>query len=338
MATNKFPMPNFAGSDIAVPRSDAGGEAYRGSPPPVTILHNPTAGSGNRGALIDDLINILSQRGIAAVATSDLVEVANAASSGVPDRLATDDRCSQNPQVTGIIVAAGGDGTLTLASQIAAASGAAVLPMPMGTENLLARQMGYSAVPAVVAESILKCQIRSIDSIDVRIGRRQISSLVMATAGFDAAVVRRVHLRRRGHIRRWTYAGPIARSMVDYPFSEIRVIADHGEPIICRWAMVFNGPAYAGSLPIAPAARIDDGKLDVVCFTGKTRLDGLRYLAGVMTGRHHRFSDVQTLQAVTVRIESDARVPLQCDGDYVGRLPATLQCRPGSVRLVRPAS
>ena len=241
-----------------------------------------------------------------------------------------------------VLVAAGGDGTLSLASRLARPSGAAIVPMPMGTENLLARRLGYEPTAAAVQATIDADQDCEIDSMEVELPSRRHEGLVMATVGFDAAVVRRVHLRRSGHIRRWTYAMPIAREIIEYPFGELTVRAGQ-RSVSCRWAMVFNVAAYAANLPIAPLAKPDDGLLDVVCFGGRTVADGLRYLAAIMTGRHDRLGDVTNLRAAEVSMTSDVRIAVQCDGDYVGRMPGggravSMRCQPASVRLLSPGS
>ena len=236
-----------------------------------------------------------------------------------------------------IVVAAGGDGTLTLATHLVTDYPEVdLVPMPMGTENLLARHLGYLPTAHAVAQTITRRQRRCIDSIAVTARRRQHRALVMATAGFDASVVRRVHLRRRGHIRRWTYVMPIVRSMWRYRFAPVTVQTDDCQ-IECRWVMVFNLAAYAANLPITRDAEPDDGMLDVICLGGDRVVDGLRYLSGVLTGRLDQSSDVVRLRTRRLQMASSDSVPLQCDGDYVGRLPVTIACCPASVRLLAAA-
>ncbi len=71
-----------------------------------------------------------------------------------------------------------------------------IVPMPLGTENLLARQFGHTAT----AESVVKT-IRYGTSYRLDAGLANDKSfLIMATCGFDAEVVRGMHLTRtRSH-------------------------------------------------------------------------------------------------------------------------------------------
>ena len=286
----------------------------------VLVLVSPNAGRGQHRDQLNRLERLCGDRGWRHQQTSDVQDL-KAALVDAP---------------AAVVVAAGGDGTLTLvANFLDEFPRAVLLPLPMGTENLLARRLGYPVDAAAIADAIAANQVAPIDAMWCTIGRRRRWALVMATAGFDAAVVRRVHLRRRGHINRWTYALPIATSVLRYPFTEIRVTTED-QQVDCRWAMVFNMGAYGGDLPILPSAAADDGWLDVLCFAGGGLLNGLRYFGGILAGRHERFRDVTRLRTRRVELTSESRVPLQCDGDYAGRLPATLVCRPGRVRLLAP--
>lgn len=287
----------------------------------MILFHGPKAGRGQGRDQLQRLQRLLRRPGRSVEICDDVAQAtARIGGGGRPT----------------VVVAAGGDGTLSLAAKMVMRHGGAVVPMPMGTENLLARRLGYSVQAEAVADCIAQNQCQRIDAMSTTIGHRTGLSLVMATAGFDASVVRQVHLRRRGHIRKWNYAIPIGKSIFKYPFGQITVHADDHQPIRCRWAMVFNVAAYAGNLSIAPMAKPDDGWLDVVCFQGDSVIDGVRYLAGIAAGRHMNFADVTNLRAKRVSFSSDQRIPIQCDGDYAGGLPAAIECMPGAIRMLRP--
>lgn len=248
-----------------------------------------------------------------------------------------------------LIVAAGGDGTLALAASIASTVGAAILPLPLGTENLLARHFGHSQDAARAMAAIGEGSVEAIDSMMLapRSATAALSpgdsearrSLIMATVGFDADVVRRMQAMRGGHIRRSSYVRPIGNSLCKYRFPKLRVRLDDREPLECRWLMVFNLPRYAASLAIEPDADPRDGMLDVVAFDRGSILSGLKYWLGVLSRTHHRLPDVHRFRAKTIQVESlSGRPPLQSDGDYVGKIPVTISSQPGSVRLLMPSA
>lgn len=237
----------------------------------------------------------------------------------------------------GLIVAAGGDGTLALVARHAS-SQTPLVPMPLGTENLLARQFGYTSDVVMVTKTILEGCDRQIDA-GLANGRL---FLVMATCGFDAEVVRGMHLTRRGHITRWSYCGPILRAMRRYRFPELRVEIP-GEAgiesyVLCRWAMLFNLPRYAASLGIEPEACETDGWLNLAAFTRGSLVNGFRYLAGIAMGRHIEWADVIRRPVTSCRITSAIPVAYQVDGDYAGKLPLDIAVLPGRIRLRLPPS
>ena len=341
----------------------------------VVLLTSPKAGSGANRSQIPRLMEFLAASGIDATLTHDPSDL-----DDLPRK-----ELSGEVQNT-VIVAAGGDGTVTLAaSRLLAATEKIdcgdhndetgrtripIVPMPLGTENLLARHFGHQVDADHVLQTIVAGTPHSIDlgsiqspsetsrslsetssvlSETSRAKSRIRPMLTMATCGFDAEVVRQLHLRRSGHIQRSSYFGPILRGIRRYRFPEItieaiqddgtvnRTVQQNGE-VKCGWAMVFNLPCYGGGLSIEPDAIGHDGLLDVIAFQGRSIASGLRYVAGIKSGRHLNFSDIVRFKTPAVRIHASDRVHYQIDGDYAGRLPIQIGIRPKAVALLLPPS
>ncbi|MCO8124835.1 protein BmrU [Stieleria sp. TO1_6] len=293
----------------------------------VLLFTSPKAGSGAARQQIPRLIDRL-----------DAAAIPNAV-VGCPKLLRelVDDRRQQGlPQP--VVIAAGGDGTLGLVASHTQAD-TPLLAMPMGTENLIARHYGLSNDADAVMKTLASGRTMQLDA-GLANGRL---FLIMATVGFDADVVRRVHLKRKGHIRRSHYLKPMVHSLVRYRFPVLRVLSfDETDQCIARrqvgWAMAFNLPCYAAALKVEPGAIGDDGQLDLITFAGRGIVSGLCYLAGVVGGFHHRFADVDRSRVTRLRIESDCRVAYELDGDYAGRLPLEIKILSHRVRLMIPAS
>ncbi len=290
------------------------------SPPAsVVIFTSPKAGSGAGRDQLPQLTARLRDLGIVVDTIASVEEL----------KRATD----ESPSC--IVVAAGGDGTLALAAA-SIRDDVPIVPMPMGTENLLARHYGYRCDASQVVDTIRFGEPKRID-VGIANGK---PFLIMATCGFDAEVVRAMHLTRRGHINRFSYLRPIARAMTRYRFPEIEIRVDGGEPIRAGWAMLFNLPRYAASLAIEPAAVPDDGLLDLVAMKGRSVARGVMYLAGIKTQQHLQFSDIARLRGSSFRIGvaegGRNRIPYQVDGDYAGRLPVEIETMPGRVKLLMP--
>ncbi|EMI58472.1 diacylglycerol/lipid kinase family protein [Rhodopirellula sallentina] len=325
----------------------------------VWIAASPKAGSGAGRNQIDRLVSLLRENDVDCHVTHSI----EALQKRVDDPEVTPDHFA--------VVAAGGDGTIALVAQNLPQD-FAIVPMPMGTENLLARHWGFSPMAVDVAETILHGERFRMDA-GLANGRL---FLVMVTAGMDAEVVRGMHLTRRGHIRRWSYAKPILRAISRYSYPVIRSVermvgdaadrssdseretcggrGDSGEsdglgdqPIAATsgdiettvdacWMMAFNIPRYAGGLGIEPDASPNDGLLDLIAMRRGYLWNGLHYLTRIKLGWHLLHRDVTRRRVRQVTWSAPSRVPYQVDGDYAGRLPVQIEVLPSRVTLLRP--
>lgn len=243
------------------------------------------------------------------------------------------------------VIAAGGDGTLNLMASVLSAE-VPIMPLPLGTENLVARHYGISSSPLAAAETVLRGRSLRIDAGFANFGtrsesrrrRRERMFLVMASIGFDAQVVRRMHLTRRGHIRRWSYLKPILATLRSYRYPPVRVelAGADAEPLRVAWALVFNLPRYAAGLAVETEADETDALLDFCGLREGSTLHGLRYLGGVLTGRHAGWPDVHRIRGDRFRFSCDAPLAVQLDGDYAGRLPVEVRIEPQRVTLRLP--
>lgn len=289
----------------------------------VILFTSPKAGSGAGRQEIPRLLECLTQAGIAHQCVSD--------PQVLRDRI---QRCAQRDVSRPTVIAAGGDGTLSLVAENSDDQ-TSLLPMPMGTENLLARYLGQSNRAEDVMQTLQHGQTRRFDA-----GRANGKLfLIMATVGFDAEVVRRLHLRRKGHIQKLSYLKPILQTVGRYRFPKLQVARfDHNDVEIdaqqVGWAMVFNLPCYGGGLRIAPHAVGDDGQLDLMTFAHAGIASSLGYVAAIAAGVHRRWTTVEQHLVDKVTITAPGRVAYELDGDYAGRLPLTIETVPQRILLL----
>lgn len=288
--------------------------------PWVAIQRNRTSGTGTRRGVLLELLRELKRRGIAPrlFASRERMQ-AKLADPKVREHLVC-------------VVAAGGDGTV--GDVINRYPGLPLATLPLGTENLLAKYLGIEPSGAQVAELIANGQRRKLDLGQVN-GRR---FTLMASCGFDAAIVHHTHANRRGNIRKWHYLPPIWNSIRKYDHPPLRVfVNDESQPRIVRLVMAVNLPAYALGIPFAPQATGEDGQLDLCLFERGSTFQMARYLGHVIAGQHQTLPDVTCLKASRVRIEADVKVPWQMDGDPAGFTPVTLEVLPAAMEVFAPA-
>lgn len=286
----------------------------------IIIARNPIAGYQSGQQLAEQLANLLEQRGFDVNILSDIDEIINEVTQ----------RFEQGDLRT--VVAAGGDGTIALIAN-QTPEGVPIAPFPLGTENLLARHFGLQADPQLACDMICHGRLLRLDA------GRALDRIffVVASCGFDAEVVRRVHAKRHGHIQRLSYIKPIIETIRNYRYPELRVYCDDSkQPTCARWVFVSNTPNYALGLTFSPEATETDGLLDVCTFKQGTLWNGMMYLGAVALGQHSSWNDCTLQRARRIRIEADEPVAIEMDGDPAGQLPIDIEILPGRLSLVLP--
>ncbi len=103
------------------------------------------------------------------------------------------------------VVSVGGDGTLNeVANALAGAGALPVATLPLGTANVVARELHIPTDPAVLAGLIASATTRAVDA--GRAGERLF--LLGAGAGLDAAIVEVVHRNRGAKLSFLSYVWP----------------------------------------------------------------------------------------------------------------------------------
>ncbi len=289
-------------------------------PKQVLISLNPKSGASDRGSLAKELVENLQNSGFEAWIPDSIEQLLELAS-----------RLFESGSLRAV-VAAGGDGTVSMLIN-SLPPGIPIAILPLGTENLLAKYLTLEANPGQICKVITDGRHATLD-----VGKANGKYFtVMASCGFDADVVHRLHSGRKGHIKHSSYFAPILKSIRDYRFPLLRISCDGQTKVIrSKWAFVFNVPRYAMNLPFVEDADPFDGQLDLCTFRGGHLWRGLFYLGGVMLRQHRRWPHSQILRAKSLLIESDDPVKYQLDGDPGGELPLKLEVAPQFLKVLVP--
>jgi diacylglycerol kinase family enzyme len=198
--------------------------------------------------------------------------------------------------------------------------------VPTGTGNLLARNLAMVIGDLTKATRIALC--RNNRAIDV--GRVLIDNqdeehifLVMAGVGFDAAIMAGAPHELKSRLGPMAYFVSGFRALLA-PRAGITLAVD-GRIEPCRpvrTIVVGNCGRLLGGLVLLPAARVDDGLLDVVSIGPKSIRGWLVVAARVISQRRHGHRIVQHWQGRTVIINSESPQQAQLDGDPVGEVCA----------------
>jgi len=159
--------------------------------------------------------------------------------------------------------------------------------------------------------------------------------------GFDAQVaVQASRIRRlRGMA---IYVTAVVRVLSDLRAPRMRVVVD-GEEVADRKLIlttIGNGACHGGSFWLCPAARVDDGLLDVLVGDARGVGGVMALIPRVMRGRHLESRGVALHQGRSVRITSDTPLPIHADGEIIGAGVREIEARviPGALRVLAQAS
>ena len=277
----------------------------------IIFAINPNSGASDQRALCDSIAARLKSEGFEPILLTDLDEVESQTKQHL------------DSGTLRAVVSAGGDGTVSLLGNLLPAETPFAI-LPLGTENLLGRHLKLKADEEFFLSVIKQGKIRKIDA-----GRANGKLFfVVASCGFDAAIVKRLDESRSGHINYFSWLKPIAQTMFSYRFPPLRIWIDGNEtdrPV--RWAFIFNIPNYAINLRITPDAIDCDGKLDACTYRDGGLLRGIWYLCVTLLGSHKRLDASSFAKFKSMRIEAECEEPVyyELDGDPGGELPVEIE-------------
>lgn len=293
-----------------------------------TFLVNRAAGSGNPLAAASRVERFLRQAGarVEIVVPSGVEEGKEAIAQAV-------DRGD-------VVVAVGGDGTVSaLAGEVARLGGVLGI-IPAGRGNDFARMLELPTEPDALATILLDAEPAGTDLITTT-APDGTSRVVAGSiyAGIDAVVADRV---ARGHWlpRSWQYPVNGLYALATFRPTRLSVVIDGAEHTFTAACVAVANSAYYGSgMRIAPEARIDDGLLDVVVIEAFGRVDMIRALPKVYGGSHVELDTVHTFRGASIRLSAEPAVLYGGDGETVGMVGSDsvrIDVAPAAVRILRP--
>ncbi len=220
-----------------------------------------------------------------------------------------------------VVIAVGGDGTVRCVAEVLAGTETPLGLVPLGTGNLLARNLGVEVanVEGAVKAALLG-QERRIDVVrSVRDGGSEQTFLVMAGLGFDASVMASTDSRLKDKVGWLAYVDAAVRNLQGKPV-KAKISVD-GEPVVSRRVrsvMVGNCGRIQGGVEIFPGAAVDDGILDLmVVAPGKLGWFGV--VAGVIGRGRSKDPSVEYFRGASVEVSLEHADDFQLDGDHEGK-------------------
>jgi diacylglycerol kinase (ATP) len=237
----------------------------------------------------------------------------------------------------GLVVAAGGDGTLNeVVNGLAADLGAARLGLlPLGTGNDFARSINVppdlDAALAVLREG----RTRVLDVARATLPHEMRHFLNMSAGGFSGIVS-----EKAGEVKdRW---GPLAYlraaigTLPELTGFKTRITVNHSErlEIEAYNVIVSNGRYVAAGIPVAPQSELDDGLLDLMIAPATTIPQLALLVPQVLLGRHVDSDLLLFRKATQIEIESDPPMAFNVDGELIGEAPVRFEVLPRALEVI----
>jgi diacylglycerol kinase (ATP) len=239
-----------------------------------------------------------------------------------------------------VVIAAGGDGTVSEVANGLAGSEAALGMFPIGTTNVWALQMGIPPLWPLRQHSLLDAAKVLAEGHIRRVDLGQVNGryfLLWAGVGLDAKITEEVEPQAKKRLGALAFV--IASILVAKEFAgtKVQVTIDGCE--VNRRAILIvasNAQLYAGIVRLAAQARLDDGLLDVLIFKGQGLLAMVRHLFSVLTSRHLRDPQVEYYQARRVKISATKPLSVHADDEPFTITPVEIGVVPQALRVVVP--
>ena len=238
-----------------------------------------------------------------------------------------------------VVMVGGGDGTIVTAAEMLAGTDKALGILPLGTMNLLARDLGIplglvDAVPALAAG-----EFRYIDIADVN-GRPFLNSSLLGL--FPLMVQQREQNRGKMSLSTYFRLGVSALTAINrYRRLGAVIEVDGGERRRIRsLAMaIANNPHNEGFASFLTRSSLDSGELAIYIAKHRTAWGALRLVAALATGLWRRDPELEmhTGQAITIHTRR-RKVWVANDGElHLIEAPLRYRIRPRALKVLVPA-
>jgi diacylglycerol kinase (ATP) len=236
-----------------------------------------------------------------------------------------------------LIVLGGGDGSVSSVAGILAGSNAVLGVLPLGTANDFARTLN---IPFELDEACVTVARGAVAEVDLGcVGDNHFVNVVSVGLGSAGAEAISPRLKRA--------AGSLA-----YPFAAIRAYLDH-EPFAAAFVFpeddheplaidglvhvaVGNGRYYGGGMIVAPGSGIEDHALDVYAIEAADTLNLIRIMWVLKSGEFVDNAHVHYWRTRRVWISTEPRLPMDLDGELIGKTPGQFSVVPDALKVLVP--
>lgn len=221
-----------------------------------------------------------------------------------------------------VFFVAGGDGSLNYALPGLLHSNTVLGILPSGTANVWAQELGLFSLTwrnlGALDNAIRRLMAGRVQQVDVGICNGR-PFLLWGGVGLDGFVTHRVEPRQAWQKRFgvFQYASVAVMQLPTWRGVSLRGVVD-GAEIAGRYilAVASNIRLYAGGIAkLSPAAKLDDGTLELWLFEGTSPVDTVRHALDLWAGWHEHSLHARHIACRSAHLQADTPLYLQLDGE-----------------------
>lgn len=291
----------------------------------VLFIYNPSAGSGEINAYLDDIVELYQKHGYSVTLHRINKEVGYENLPPVLSRIELDH-----------ILIAGGDGTVNRLVNFLKKHDfdIPIAVMPAGTANDFATLLGVPTNPLDAVRAIINGTKRRVDM--AKVGDRYFVNVL--SCGLMCDISHRTPTFLKNTMGKVAYFFSGITELPNFRKIDITITSEEltfrGK---CLLVMVFNGKS-AGSFKVARKSSITDGVLDVFVFKGTNIGHTISMLFHFLLNRKGEYpSDLVYFQTNKLRIDINGEdVTTDVDGEIGDGFPMEVEALPSALSVVIP--
>lgn len=290
------------------------------------LIFNPVAGQGNPEQDLETIESLL-------IPDIELAVITTTAESD-PGQLATEAIANGAE----LIIASGGDGTLSAVAAALMNTGIPLGVISRGTANAFANALDLpTAIPEACA-TILAGDTRVVDMARCN----GLPMVLLAGIGFEAETVDLADRETKNRLGMLAYVLAGLRQVSSFKPFEVEIELEDKIIAVSALAITIANAAPATSILAQGSAGVifDDGLLDLTIIAPATPLIAIAtafdLLSSTLRGEASGRADVGFLRAKRFKVTTNPPQKVVIDGEVIGTTPIDVECIPGGLTIFAP--
>jgi YegS/Rv2252/BmrU family lipid kinase len=237
-----------------------------------------------------------------------------------------------------MIIASGGDGTLSAAAEALVGTKIPLGVISRGTANAFASALGIPDTIEAACQTILQGTTKVVDAAQCN-GKPMV---LLVGVGFEAEVVEKADRESKNRFGMLAYILAGVQQLREFETFEAKIETDEKVVTVTAAAVtIANAAPPTSILAQGPAGIVyDDGLLDLTVVAPQNRAGAIasayHLLQSAVRGDAAERDDIGYLRARRIRVTTDPPQKVVVDGEIMGTMSIEVECIPGGLTILVP--